>query len=347
MKKVAIIGAGLSGLTLAQQIADIAEVTIFEKFNQVSGRMAAREHLPYVFDHGAQFFTVKHPEFADFVHSLKEANVVASWEARFVEVDGTQVKKSRGWEASYPHYVGVPNMASVGVYLSAQLLQQSVDIRLNTHVTGMHRRDNQWCLTAENDKELGCYDWVVTAIPAAQTAELMPNRFRHQHTIHQIQMLPCYALMLGYAQPLELPWDAAHVTNSVLSWISVNSSKPARHSSTSLVAMSRNMWASEHFNHEDTWVKAKLMDALVSMMGEQAKQPQLVALKKWHFANAPKSENEDVLIDTHQQLASCGDWCISGRVESAFMSALQLSKEIRKALLHTIDEDHLLTKHIN
>ncbi|OYY81101.1 MAG: hypothetical protein B7Y34_04835 [Methylophilales bacterium 16-45-9] len=89
MKKVAIIGAGLSGLTLAQQIVDIAEVTIFEKFHQVSGRMAAREHLPFVFDHGAQFFTVKYPEFADVIHHLKEANVVDSWEARFVEVDGT------------------------------------------------------------------------------------------------------------------------------------------------------------------------------------------------------------------------------------------------------------------
>ncbi len=337
MKKVAIIGAGLSGLTLAQQIVDIAEVTIFEKFHQVSGRMAAREHLPFVFDHGAQFFTVKYPEFADVIHHLKEANVVDSWEARFVEVDGTQVKKSREWEESYPHYVGVPDMAAVGMYLSAQLLQQRVDIRLNKHVTGMHRRDNQWCLTTANDQELGCYDWVVTAVPAAQTVELMPTSFRHQHSIRQIQMLPCYALMLGYAQPLQLSWDAAHVTNSVLSWISVNSSKPARHSSTSLVAMSRNMWASEHFHQTESWVKATLLETLVGIIGEQAKQPQLVALKKWHFANAPKSELEEVFIDTHQQLASCGDWCINGRVESAFMSALQLSKEIRKALLHTID----------
>ncbi len=332
MKKIAIIGAGLSGLTLARQIADVADITLFEKFHQVSGRMAMRENAPFAFDHGAQFFTVKHPEFASFVHHLKQVGVVASWEARFVEVDGTHVKKSRAWEHSYPHYVGVPDMTSIGKYLSAQLLQCDVDIRLNTHVQGMQKQNNQWCLTDTSGNALGRYDWVVTAIPVAQTVDVMPNSFMHQHTMRHIEMLPCYALMLGYAQPLNLSWDAAHVTNSVLSWVSVNSSKPGRNASTCVVAMSRNVWAAEHLHHDESWVKQTLLAALVGIVGEQVMHPQVVALKKWHFANAPKTELQNVLIDTHQQLASCGDWCISGRVESAFMSAIHLSKQIRSAL---------------
>ncbi|MDP3609862.1 MAG: FAD-dependent oxidoreductase [Methylophilus sp.] len=332
MKKVAIIGAGLSGLTLAQHIADIVEVTVFEKFHQVSGRMATRVHAPYTFDHGAQFFTVKHPEFAAFVHHLTQVGLVGSWDARFVEVDGTQVKKSRAWEETFPHYVGMPDMASVGQYLAAQLLQKNVAIRVNTQVTNIQKHEAKWRLMDASDNVLGNYDWVVTAIPAAQAANLMPSSYTHLSTLGSVVMLPCYALMLGFEQALNLTWDAAHVTNSTLSWISVNSSKPGRNMHSSLVAMSRNQWAADNFHQSESWVIESMMQTLAGIAGDQVMQSKVLQLKKWHYANAQKSALGHVLIDSGQQLASCGDWCISGRVESAFVSAIQLSQAIRSAL---------------
>lgn len=332
MKKVAIIGAGLSGLTLADQISDIAEVTIFEKFNQVSGRMATRKYEPYAFDHGAQFFTIKHPDFLAYINTLQAHGVVARWDARFVEVEGTHLKKSRAWEQNYPHYVGVPDMASVGQYLSQRLLQSNVELHLNTEVKAIHKRDDQWCLTDAHDNALGSYDWVVTAIPAKQATTVLPNEFMHMQTLHQTQMQPCYALMIGFEQPLNLTWDAAHITNAILSWVSVNSSKPGRTNRTCLVAMSRNQWAADHFDHPESWVTDALLQALSGIVGEQVLQTKVLQLKKWHYANAQKTALKYVLMDTTQQLASCGDWCISGRVESAFVSALQLSKALRTVL---------------
>ena len=332
MKKIAIIGAGLSGLTLAEHLADIADVTLFEKHHHVSGRMAVRNYAPFVFDHGAQFFTVKHPEFSDLISRLQEAGVVARWDARFVEVDGTEVKKSRAWENTFAHYVGVPDMSSVGQFLYQQLLQRSMEIHLNTHVSGMQRQGNQWCLIDAHHRELGRCDWVITAMPAKQAASLMPNSFTYQPTMNGIQMLPCYALMLGFEQPLNLAWDAAHITNSILSWASVNSSKPGRSAHSSLVVMSRNQWAAEHVDQSDDWVKDVLMQALAGIVGDQVQSAKIAHLKKWHFANAQKRTLNEVLIDAHQQLASCGDWCISGRVESAFVAAKQLGRALQTHL---------------
>ncbi|MEY8870939.1 NAD(P)-binding protein [Francisella philomiragia] len=40
--KVAIIGAGLAGLTAANILKDSVEITIFEKSHGVSGRMSTR-----------------------------------------------------------------------------------------------------------------------------------------------------------------------------------------------------------------------------------------------------------------------------------------------------------------
>jgi renalase len=330
MKKVAIIGAGLSSLALADDIADIAEVTIFEKHHQIGGRMATKEYLPFEFDHGAQFFKVKNPEFSVFVDRLKKAGVVDCWTANFVEIDGNQVIKSRIWDEDFPHYVGIPNMSSVGHFMYGELLNRDVKIFLNKRITRVCKRNNaSWCLKDDHN-ELGTYDWVITAIPAEQTLSLMPSTFMHTDTIKKIDMQPCFALLMGYDYVADLFWDVAHIANSNLSWISVNSTKPERKPYTTIVAMSRNNWAEAHFNRTEAWVIHSLRESVDSVLGKQLTQPNLVHLKKWHYANARKLGQEKVLIDPLQHLASCGDWCISGRVESAYLSGKKLGRELKQ-----------------
>lgn len=330
MKKIAIIGAGLSGLTLARQLADIAQVTVFEKHHRVSGRMATREHEAFAFDHGAQFFTVKHPAFATLIEEMQADGVVARWEARFAEIDGINMKAARRWDAAFPHYVGVPNMSSVGEWMHAHLHQRGVQIQLNTKVAAIEKRADVSLLLDDNSNLLGNFDWVMTAIPAAQAANLMPSHVAFISTLREVKMLPCYALMLGFEQPLKREWDVAHVANSVLSWISVNSTKPERNAATTLVTMSRNQWAADHFDASEPWVMDTMMHALSAILGDQVYLARLRLLKKWHYANAQKYCLNDVLVDTQARLASCGDWCISGRVESAFVSAWQLADAMRR-----------------
>jgi len=57
--KIAIIGTGISGITIAQNLKDFANVSLFEKSRGVGGRMASRRSGPYEFDHGAQFLLLK------------------------------------------------------------------------------------------------------------------------------------------------------------------------------------------------------------------------------------------------------------------------------------------------
>ena len=54
MTKIAIIGAGLSGLTAAHDLKEHANVTLYEKSRGVGGRLATRRAEPFSFDHGAQ-----------------------------------------------------------------------------------------------------------------------------------------------------------------------------------------------------------------------------------------------------------------------------------------------------
>ena len=333
MKHIAIIGAGLSGLTLATQLKDIAHITLFEKHDHVSGRMATRVHEGYAYDHGAQFFTVKHPAFQRLIDEMVMHGAVARWEAKFAEIDGVHVKACRNWDATFPHYVGVPSMASVGQWMAMQLGRRGVQTLCNTRVSALQNTQDAWTLLGADGQKLGHFDWVITATPASQAAQLLPDNIDYLAALNDVKMLPCYALTLGFEQPIVRSWDVAHVANHpTLSWISVNSSKPHRHHRTSLVVMSTNQWASDHFEASEAWVMEAMMQALSEILGEQVFSAEQRLMKKWHFANAPKRPVHQVLMDTQLHLASCGDWCISGRVESAFVSALQLADALRRQL---------------
>ena len=69
-----VIGAGIAGILAAKQIQQYnLNVFILEKSRGVGGRMATRRFNGGIFDHGAQFFTVREPEFDPVVqdHGLR------------------------------------------------------------------------------------------------------------------------------------------------------------------------------------------------------------------------------------------------------------------------------------
>lgn len=321
--KIAVIGAGIAGLNLANLLATQAEVTVFEKSDKLGGRAATRMADEYAFDHGAQFFTVKSKAFKQFVESLEAQGVVARWDARFAEIRNGDITAQRRWDDTYPHYVGTPAMNAIG-----QFMAKDLDVRFNQQIQSIKRDNGAWVVSSTYE-ELGVYDWVVLAIPAAQAYALLPNDCQFKMQLSDVSMLACYALMLAYAEPKAMQWDAALISGNVLSWASVNSSKPGRSSTFSMVTMSKNLWAEAHFNHDDAFVTQAMLSELSAIVGQPMNDFNYIELKRWKYANAARRAESMLLIDDALQLACCGDWCKVGRIESAFTSALELAAAIQ------------------
>ena len=108
MTKIAIIGAGLSGLSTAHFLQNHAEVTLFEKACDVSGRISTRCAEPYFFDHGAQYFTARTKAFQDFIQPLINQGIIARWNARYVKFHSDKIIERKNWIDDEPRYVGVP-----------------------------------------------------------------------------------------------------------------------------------------------------------------------------------------------------------------------------------------------
>ncbi len=330
MIRIAIIGAGMTGLSLAHFLQDKADIVIFEKSRGYGGRMASRvsdrSAAPYMFDHGAQFFYAKTEAFQSFLKPLIEDNIVDIWRPRFAEMKRDKIIEQRVWGDDNPHYVGVPGMNAIGKYMA-----QNFDILCETKIENTIKKKT-WQLTDQHGETYDGFDWVISTLPAAQAAALLPSAFSHYQQIADKKMSGCFSLMLGFDTPLSLPFDAALVHDADISWISVNSSKPNRGDAFTLLVHSTNKWADVHLDDDRHMVIEALCDEASHIIGEDVRAAAHIDVHGWRYANIAKQPYQPPLIDPALKLAAGGDWCIQGRIESAFLNAMALAEAINAVL---------------
>lgn len=322
-QKIAIIGTGMSGLTVANFLKSHYDMTLFEKARGVGGRLATRYHENFCWDFGAQFFMIKDPQFKSFLNPLIKSGELKAWQAKFAEFDG-KINYTKQWNITYPHWVASPKMNVL-----AKALAQNLKVHLNKKIISIKQQKNLWLLKTEDEETFEDFDWVVLAIPAAQAYELLPNYFLHKQAVNHIKMLGCYALMLGFSEAQTLDWQVALIKNSKLSWISNNSSKPNRKSNFSMVALSANQWAEAHIHFDLEAVKKILIEEAQKISAFNPNYLTYSTIHRWRYANLKKQKGSAAAyIDHANKLAVCGDWCIKGRVEAAFQSGKYLSQQL-------------------
>ncbi|MBB6520005.1 NAD(P)/FAD-dependent oxidoreductase [Pseudoteredinibacter isoporae] len=326
MTRIAIIGAGFSGLSLATLLKDKADITVFEKARGIGGRLSTRRGEPYAFDHGAQYFTAREEAFQEFLRPLLMKGLVRRWDAKYARYDSNRKISFTDWKLDEPRYVGTPGMNS-----PLKELAKQHHVRLNCRVTKIER-DSDWQLFDQEGNNLGQFDWVISTAPTPQTGALFPDTFQYISEICHAEMYPCFALMLGFEEALGWDFDAAHIDNSDLSWLAINSSKPQRPSKQTLVAHSSIGFAAEYAERRHEEVIRKLCLEIERVTGCYVGHSQHTALHFWRYANSDRSIQYDSLIDQNLRLAACGDWCNGGRVEGAFMSAHRLAEHLESLI---------------
>ena len=322
MVSVAVIGAGMSGLALANTINNNAEVVLYEKSRGFGGRVATRRAGDFSFDHGAQFFKAKTVEFQNYIQPMIDQNIIQLWKAQFIEIIDGKITNKRTWGNDPANYVGTPSMNSVGKYMA-----NGLNVQLSKKVEKISKED-RWLVYDENNEILGEYDWVFSSIPPLQARQMFPNLDVIFPNIPKYEMLACFSLMLGYKQPLELDFDAALVKGFDISWISVNSSKPSRDKNYTLLVHSTNNWAQENIDKDRDWVKNYLCDELKKIIPIKTEKAEYIGLQGWRYANIMKQQKGfEYFFNNENQIGLCGDWFIQGRIEAAYLSGAHLGKE--------------------
>ncbi|OIN08952.1 NAD(P)/FAD-dependent oxidoreductase [Oceanisphaera psychrotolerans] len=325
---IAIIGAGMAGLTLARELAPHAELTLFEKARGLGGRMSTRRNGTHQWDHGAQFFTARTAAFKALLSPFIDRGIVAEWQPNITTLSPAKPPFKRLWFE--PHYVAVPAMNQL-----LKTLADGLDVRLQTRVGRVAQQQEKWQLHDEHDRPLGEYDWVISSAPLPQTRALLPAPQLGHNALDGFAMQPCYALLLAVDDAALPVWDAARVNNSPINWIAFNHRLPGRQRQVGAVVVhSTPEWAAIHLENDQEQVKQRLIDHFCTLTGVDAGAITQAQLHRWRYAISTEVAEPDpgFVMNEHGRLAACGDWCLGGRVEAAFTSAHRLAGALRTRL---------------
>lgn len=336
--RAAVIGAGVSGLIAARTLQDHGcGVVVFDKGREPCGRTATRRADPGLsFDHGAQYFTARDPDFVRFVETWTELGVVAEWHGRIVEIERGDVRRKK---SQTRRHVGVPGMTAIARHLSADL-----SLRLQTRIVRIARTSDMWELSDASVQTHGPFDHIIVSIPAPQAAELLGSH-PFAAEARAVPMTPCWAVLAAFEQRIEVEWDGAFVHGSSLAWLARDSSKPGRACSADCwVLHASPSWSAAHHEDSREVVAATLLEEFARMTPSPRPPPIHLDAHHWRFSATPLSLDRLTLFDRHAGLAVCGDWLASGRIEGAFRSGVAAAGSILRQIgleparpAHTLD----------
>lgn len=318
---IAIIGAGLAGISAARHLSEAGhQVQLFDKSRGSGGRLSSKRTEFGDLDIGAQYFTAREPGFRRELKRWLEAGWVADWEPQLYLYEKGQLRPS---EDDQQRFIGMPRMTG----LSRQLLE-GLSLTSSCRIQRLRRDEPHWWLEDDQGSEHGPFDRVVVAAPAPQAAALLEPAAQLAQAAARINMLPCWAVALVFEQPLDTPVQACFVRDGALDWISRNSSKAGRKGPDSWVIHASTDWSAAHVDDSPLQVIAAVQQALAQILGCDLPEPVFSHAHRWLYARPAEDCQWGALAAPELGLYACGDWCLGGRVENAWLSGRQVARTL-------------------
>jgi predicted NAD/FAD-dependent oxidoreductase len=309
--RIGIVGAGMAGLACAETLATAGhELLLFDKGRGPGGRMSTRRiSTPAgeaVFDHGAQYFTVRDGGFRRRVDDWVSRGIVAPWSG-----------------AGRDAYVGTPGMNA-----PVRQMADGQAVRWATLVTGMETTGQGWRLVLEKDEVIDV-DIAVVATPAEQAAALVatvaPDLAARARAVPSA---PCWTAMLAFSGLLPMAPDTLRGgEDDLLGWAARNGSKPGRTGPEAWVLQAGPTWSRLNIEANPDEVAAALSAAFAERLGTPLPSPIARSTHRWRYARAG-AEGSGALWDSDRRLGLCGDWLLGPRVEAAWLSGTMLAERI-------------------
>lgn len=322
-----ILGAGISGLTVARRLTQAGHtVSVIDKSRGPGGRMSTRRAGELRFDHGAQYFTARSPEFQSQVNTWLAEDVVRPWTARFADIT---CGVATPHPVSYPRYIPVPSMSALCRHLATGL-----NVTYLLRATSASRTPTGWSVATHSEDGSHTHPTLtasrlVVAVPDDQARTLLTPHLTFASSITD----PCYAAMVTFPTPLNALLDAAWVHQSPLAWIARENAKPSRPDDPTLgeswVLHASPEWSRQNLELTPEQVAPKLLAALAAALPEVAlPTPTHLAAHRWRYSQTSSPVGIPFAATPDRSLSACGDYFLGGKIESAFQSASALATHL-------------------
>jgi renalase len=316
---VLVVGAGLSGLVAANALQSAGQsVIVIDKGRSPGGRLATRR-MPGAngmvarLDHGAQFFTVRSPDFAELVHEWRRAGIITEWCRGFSsEGDG------------HPRYCAEAGMNTIAKYLAS-----TVHVVCDAKVHAIGGGDGLLSVVAEDQRWTS--DRVLLTLPVPQSLALLDNGWLAldddvRSQLEEITYARCIGLLVTYdgegAVPEPGGVQLSPSEHSVWSFVGDNQRKGI--SDVGAITFHANdEFSAEHYDDDPASLEGLLLDAAREFLGSA--EVLNTEVKKWRYAR-PLTMHPLRCVSVEPidgtQLVFAGDAFGEARVEGAALSGL-------------------------
>jgi len=320
-KSIAIIGAGIAGLSCAIRLKSLGHhVELFEKGRGPAGRMSTKRGDDWTADHGAQYFTARDPLFINQVEQWLTDGVAAVWRPLLKVFEANQWTISPSKDI---RYVGIPGMNG-----PAKQLAKDVTIHSSQTINGLTYRDGRWYLrSAEAGDITQSFDEIVLAIPGPQVSALAQHIHPDIKALTEASnMKGCWTIMARFKEKQNVPFDAAFINKEIVSWIARNLSKPSRKGLESWTIHANADWSQEFIELNKEQVAEQIL-ACAKKLGLDCANAD-VSIHRWRYASGATASGIGSYVNPTLHIGLCGDWLNGGRVEGAWLSGHHLANRI-------------------
>jgi renalase len=317
MESCLIVGAGLSGLVAAQTFSGAGvRVTVLEKEEKVGGRMRTDVVRDGVFDHGAQFFTVRSDRFEEMVEAWISAGVAEEWTRGFADATGEHK------EDGYPRYKGVRGMTAI-----AEHIAQGLDIVTGAEVSKIYRGERHWEVVA-GASAYGADALVLTPPSALKLVDVsgIPLPPEAKSALESIRYDPCIAVMALLDGPGEVPEPGGvQIGGDPLFWVADNRKKGISEVPAVTIHAGPE-FSREHAHSDDATIYRLLLEEAKGYVGTGV---EATAVYRWEYSQPVNPYDEPfVYVKGPPPLIFCGDAYAGPKVEGATLSGLAAAEKL-------------------
>lgn len=321
-----IVGAGMSGLTLAKELRELGySLAVFEKARGTGGRLSSKrktygDKLTMAFDLGCSSITAKSPDFTRQLEDWHLKGIIAPW-----------------WQdpQANTHYVPVPRNSALTRHLS-----KDIDCRFSTKVSKIRRCDDIWQVfyeVAGGKIQIAQARQLILATPSAQAYELLPESSPVRNYVNSVRTHPQWVMGVKVSLAAEFQANIDYPDSSIIHSISHESAKPDRvvEIGTQVLQIQATPdWTLLNVDADPGYIAQQLMTEL-----ERLFEVKLIVechhVHRWLYSRAAQSIQSKVaekgyLWDGNNNLGVIGDYLTDdlNGVESAWLSAKNMAVRI-------------------
>ncbi len=323
---IAIIGTGIAGLSAAQALhAAGHDVELFDKSRGSGGRMASKRSDAGSLDLGAQYFTARDRRFVEVVQQWQNRGWAETWAPELYNSQAGQLSPSPDEQV---RWVGAPRMSAI-----SRALLGALPVHFSCRITEVFRGGSHWSLQDADGNSHGPFSHVIVATPAPQASALLACAPKLAGVAASVVMEPTWAVALAFDTPLDTRVEGCFIQDSPLDWVARNRSKPGRDNHTDTwVLHASSAWSRQHLDLAKETVIEHLHGAFAELIGCAVPAPSFTLAHRWLYARPAQAHQWGALADADLGLYACGDWCLSGRVEGAWLSGQDAARRLLEHL---------------